>query len=72
LPQNFTKLGRCPHRFRPLPGLRSAMTGATSALAGRTPERDVAGGYLTARKVSRLTGARRMAAVSDAILSEFG
>jgi len=35
------------------------------------PERDVAVGYLTARLVSRPAGARHMAAVSDAILSEF-
>jgi CubicO group peptidase (beta-lactamase class C family) len=35
------------------------------------PERQVAVGYLTGRLVSRSAGARHMAAVSDAILSEF-
>lgn len=35
------------------------------------PERQIAVGYLTARLVSRAAGARHMAAVSDAILSEF-
>jgi CubicO group peptidase (beta-lactamase class C family) len=35
------------------------------------PQREVAVGYLTARLVSRPAGARHMAAVSDAILSEF-
>jgi CubicO group peptidase (beta-lactamase class C family) len=45
--------------------------GSYVCLGWADPERQVAVGYLTARLVSRSAGARHMAAVSDAILSEF-
>jgi CubicO group peptidase (beta-lactamase class C family) len=45
--------------------------GSYVCLGWADPQRDVAVGYLTACLVSRSAGARHMAAVSDAILSEF-
>ena len=45
--------------------------GSYVCLGWADPERQIAVGYLTARLVSRPAGARHMAAVSDAILSEF-
>jgi CubicO group peptidase (beta-lactamase class C family) len=45
--------------------------GSYVCLGWADPERQVAVGYLTARLISRSAGARHMAAVSDAILSEF-
>jgi CubicO group peptidase (beta-lactamase class C family) len=45
--------------------------GSYVCLGWADPERQIAVGYLTARLVSRAAGARHMAAVSDAILSEF-
>jgi CubicO group peptidase (beta-lactamase class C family) len=45
--------------------------GSYVCLGWADPQRDVAVGYLTACLVSRSAGARHMASVSDAILSEF-
>jgi CubicO group peptidase (beta-lactamase class C family) len=45
--------------------------GSYVCLGWADPERELAVGYLTGRLVSRPAGARHMAAVSDAILSEF-
>jgi CubicO group peptidase (beta-lactamase class C family) len=67
-----TRLGGGPG---PMGALSSPTTfghnGSYVCLGWADPERDVAVSYLTARLVSRSAGARHMAAVSDAILSEF-
>jgi len=68
-----TRLGGGPG---PMGALASRTTfghnGSYVCLGWADPERGVAVAYLTACLVSRSAGARHMAAVSDAILSEFG